>query len=101
MSAPTTPPASAALAAGPNERLPPYFPRVARACAAPAEAFFACFARGATPGDAAAGTLALAACRAELASYKACSELHLRRRELAVAPSSYTDQLATGGGAPR
>jgi len=92
MSAPPSVPSS-------DERLPPYFPRVARACTAPAEAFFACFTLNAHPGDAAAGAGALAACRAELAGYKACSEVHLRRRELVVAPTHYTGQLAPAAAA--
>ena len=80
-------------------RLPAYFPRAPRACAAPASALFACLtAPGGgvySGGDATAARAALASCAPLLPPYSTCvaAALTARQKELARAPPSYLAQL--------
>ena len=82
-------------------RLPAFFPRAPRACAAPADALFACLtappAGAYAGGDPAPARAALAACAPLLPAYSSCvsAALTARQKELARAPQSYLAQLRT------
>lgn len=102
MSATAAPPPSA------EPRLPPFFPRAPRACAAQSEALFSCLdvhgeyrGGGAAGGgggasDAGVGRAALAGpCAALVPPYAACVSAALtdKQKELARAPQTYLAQL--------
>jgi hypothetical protein len=83
-------------------RLPPFFPRSPRACAAQSEALFSCLDvhgeyRGGGAADAGVGRAALAGpCAALVPPYSACvsAALTSKQKELARAPQTYLAQLA-------
>ncbi|KAL5040210.1 hypothetical protein RTP6_007251 [Batrachochytrium dendrobatidis] len=58
-----------------SQQLPQYFPLKLKKCAAPAEAFFACFETEAAPnGDRDVARKAIAKCGEQLNAYKACMD---------------------------